>query len=179
MHGTGWQMGHNSRQYPFRPRGASIRPARIDFCFWRWSFSHFRCQNNKKYTPILREVLITHEYPDLRMSFNCLTGQSRDNKRALRTRYKVAIAARKLCFEQSRPTIAAVSHRNSTAWNWGSVRHSTISSQFSSYFVRRRAEKCVSGCTEEAHGVLSANFCFKKWKFCHFSHSYTKRSHSK
>ena len=27
---------------------------------------------------------MTHEYPDLRMSFNYLTGQNRDNKRALR-----------------------------------------------------------------------------------------------
>ena len=44
---------------------------------------HFQCQNNKKYTPILREVLVTHKYPDLRMSFNHLTGQNRDNKRAL------------------------------------------------------------------------------------------------
>ena len=43
---------------------------------------HFRCQNNK-YIPVLQEVLLTHEYPDLRMSFNYLTGQNRDNKRAL------------------------------------------------------------------------------------------------
>ena len=45
---------------------------------------HFRCQNNKKYIPILWEVLMTHEHPDLRMSFNYLTGQNRDNKRTLR-----------------------------------------------------------------------------------------------
>ena len=32
MHGTGWQMGHNSRQYPFRTRGVSILPTRIDSC---------------------------------------------------------------------------------------------------------------------------------------------------
>ena len=44
---------------------------------------HFPCQNNKKYIPILWEVLMTHEYPDLRMSFNYLTGQNRVNKRAL------------------------------------------------------------------------------------------------
>ena len=43
---------------------------------------HFRCKNNKKYTPwpILRGVQVTHEYPDLRMSFNYLAGQNRDNK---------------------------------------------------------------------------------------------------
>ena len=41
-------------------------------------------QKKKKYIPILREVLMTHEYPDLRMSFNYLTGQNRDNKHALR-----------------------------------------------------------------------------------------------
>ena len=39
-------------------------------------FDADRCQNNKKYTPILRGVLMTHEYPDLRMSFNYLTGQN-------------------------------------------------------------------------------------------------------
>ena len=104
MHGTGWQMGHNSRQYPFQTRGASMLPARIDSCVWHWSFSHFQCQNNKKYIPILRGVLVTHEYPDLRMSFNYLTGQNRDNKCALR-RHKVAIAARELCFDRSRPMI--------------------------------------------------------------------------
>ena len=102
-------MGHNSRQYAFRTRGGSILPARIDSCVWHWSFSHFQCQNNKKYIPILQEVLVTNwwgtgEYPDLRMSFNYLTGQNRDNKRALR-RHKVAIAAHKLCFDRSRPTI--------------------------------------------------------------------------
>ena len=32
VHGTGWQMGHNSRQYPVQTRGASILPARIDSC---------------------------------------------------------------------------------------------------------------------------------------------------
>ena len=45
---------------------------------------HFRCQTNKKYIPILWEVLLTHEYPDLRTSFNYLTGQNRDNKHVLR-----------------------------------------------------------------------------------------------
>ena len=38
---------------------------------------HFWCQNNKKYFPILWEVLMTHEYPDLRMSFNYLMGQKK------------------------------------------------------------------------------------------------------
>ena len=47
-------------------------------CFLHW------CQNSKKYIPILREVLLTHEYPDLRMAFNYLMGQSTDNKHALR-----------------------------------------------------------------------------------------------
>ena len=61
-----------------------------------------------------------------------------------------------LLFRSTRPTIAAVMHRNCTAWNWGSVRHSTISSQFPSYFVQQGAEKCVFGCTEQAHGE-----CFK------------------
>ena len=41
---------------------------------------HFRCQNNKKYIPILREVLMTHKFPDFRISFNYLKGQNRDNK---------------------------------------------------------------------------------------------------
>ena len=40
---------------------------------------HFRCQNSKKYSPVLQEVQVTHEYPDLRMSFNYLTGQNKDN----------------------------------------------------------------------------------------------------
>ena len=80
-------MGHNSRQQPFRTRDASILPARIDSCLTLIVSSsaekHFRCQNNKKYIPILREVLLTHECPDVRMSFNNLMGQNRDNKQAL------------------------------------------------------------------------------------------------
>ena len=28
---------------------------------------HFWCQNNEKYSPILREVLVTHEYPDFQL----------------------------------------------------------------------------------------------------------------
>ena len=62
---------------------------------------HFRCQN-LQYIPILWEVLMTHEYPDLRMSFNYLTGQNRDNKRALRpTPYFDRAVLYRGCFNNS------------------------------------------------------------------------------
>ena len=32
VHGSVWQIGHNSRQYPFRTRGAFILPGQINSC---------------------------------------------------------------------------------------------------------------------------------------------------
>ena len=126
----GWQMDHNSRQYPFRTRGASILPARINSGVWHRLFSHFRCQNNKKYIPILRNVLVTHEYPDLRMSFNYLTGQNRDNKRALRSTKLPSLLVNSNSIDLGLWSHPAVTYWNCTASNWGSERQSTISSQF-------------------------------------------------
>ena len=170
MHGTRWQMGHNSRHYPFRTRGASILPTRIDSYVWHWSFSHFRCQNNKKYIPILWEVLVTHEYPDLRMSFNYLTGQNRDNKRALH-RHKVAIAARELCFDRSRPTIPPsgnVSKLYRFKLRLWMSKHDIFPIPL--YFVQQGAEECVFGSRRKLKvSVLSANF--KKCRFCNFTGS--------
>ena len=117
---------------------------------------HIWCQNNKKYTPILREVQVTHEYPDLRMSFNYLTGQNTDNKHALRSTKLPSLLANSASIDRSTPTIAAVTDWNCTAWNWGSVHHRAISFQFPLYFVQQGTEKRVSGCMEQAHGE-----CFK------------------
>ena len=54
VHSAVWQMGHNSREYPFRTRGAFILPGRINSCAQHRLFlpvpkSSFGCQNNKKY----------------------------------------------------------------------------------------------------------------------------------
>ena len=54
VHGAVWQMGHNSRQYPFRTRGAFILPGGINSCARHRLFppvpkGTFGCQNNKKY----------------------------------------------------------------------------------------------------------------------------------
>ena len=149
MHGTGWQMGHNSGQYPFWTRGASILPARIDSCVWQWLFSHFRCQNNKKYIPILRNVLVTHECPDLRMSFNYLTGQNGDDKRALHGKKLPSLLAN--CFDLSRPTIP-LSGNVSKSYHfklrlWTS-KHDIF--PIPSYFIQPGAEECVL-----AHGESS------------------------
>ena len=130
MHGTGWQMGYNSRQYPIRTRGASILPTRIDSCVWHWLFSHFRCQNNKKYILILRNVLVTHECPDLRMSFNYLMGENRDNKCALRGKKLPSLLANSASIDRGLRSHSAVTYWNRTASNWGCERQSTISSQF-------------------------------------------------
>ena len=62
---------------------------------------HIWCQNNKKYTPILREVQVTHEYPDLRMSFNYLTGQNTDNKHALRSTKLPSLLANSASIDRS------------------------------------------------------------------------------
>ena len=58
------------------------RPLRLTLIVFSSVEKHFWCQNNKKYISILWEVLVTHEYPVLRMSFNYLTGQNRENKHA-------------------------------------------------------------------------------------------------
>ena len=130
MHGTGWQMGHNSRQYPFQTRGASVLPARIDSCVWHWLFPHFRCQNTKKYIPILWNVLVTHKCPDLRMSFNYLTGQNRDNKHTLRGKKLPSLLSNSASIGRGLRSHSAVMHWNRTTSNWGCERQSTISSQF-------------------------------------------------
>ena len=150
MHGTGWQMGHNSRQYPIRTRGASILPARIDSCVWHWLFSHFRCQNNKKYIPILRNVLVTHECPDLRMSFNYLTGQNRDSKRALRGKKLPSLLANSASIDRGLRSHSAVTYRNRTASDWGCERQSTISSQFPRILYNREQKSVYL-----AHGESS------------------------
>ena len=66
IHGAVWQMGHNSRQYPFQTRVAFILPGWINSCAWHWLFppvlkGTFGCQNNKKYLSFLWEVLRTYE----------------------------------------------------------------------------------------------------------------------
>ena len=178
MHVTEWQMGHNSRQYPFRTRGASILPARINSCVWHWLFSHFRCQNNKKYIPILRNALVTHECPDLRMSFNCLMGQNRDNKRTLRGKKLPSLLANSASINRHLRSRSAVTYRNRTTSNWGCERQSMISSQFPHIFIQLGAEECVFGSRRKLKvSVKSANF--KKCRFCNFSGSYAKRSPSK
>ena len=80
-----WATTHGSTLFgtevcPFFPPGLTLVFDTVSAS----AEKHFRCQNNKQYIPILHEVLMTHEYPDLRMSFNYLTGQNRDNKCALR-----------------------------------------------------------------------------------------------
>ena len=53
VYGAVWQMGHNSRQYPFRTRGTFILPGWINSCarhrFPPVAKGTFGCQNNKKY----------------------------------------------------------------------------------------------------------------------------------
>ena len=117
---------------------------------------NFRCQSNKRCIPILREVLVTHEYPDLRMYFNYLMGQNRDNKHALRVTKLPSLLANSASIDQGLRSHPAVTYQNCTASNWGSERHSMISSQFPLYFVQHEAEECVFGCTEKAQGE-----CFK------------------
>ena len=77
---------------------------------------HFWCQNNKKYIPVLWEVLVTHKYPDLRMSLN-LTGQNRDNKHALHDAKLPSLLAISASIDQG--LWPAVTYRNCTASNWG------------------------------------------------------------
>ena len=150
MHGTGWQMGHNSRQYPIRTRGVSILPARIDSCVWHWLFSHFRCQNNKKYIPILRNIQVTHECPDLRMSLNYLMGQNRDNKRALRGKKLPLLLANSASIDRGLRSHSAVTYRSCTASDWGCERQSTISSQFPPILYNREQKSVYL-----AHGESS------------------------
>ena len=150
MHGTEWQMKHNSRQYPFQTRCASILPARIDSCVWHWLFSPLRCQNKKEYIPILRNVLVTHECPDLRMSFNYLTGQNRDNKRALRGKKLPLLLANSASIDQGLRSHSAVTYRNRTASNWGCERQSTICSQFPRILYNRKQKSVYL-----AHGESS------------------------
>ena len=154
MHGAGWQMSHNSRQYPFRTRGASILPARIDSCVWHWLFSHFWCQNNKKYIPILRNVLVTLEYPDLRMSFNYLTGQNRDNKHALRGTKLPSLLVNSALIDRGLQSYPAVMYRNCTASNWGSECQSTISSQFPRILYNREQKSVYLAHRESSRWVF-------------------------
>ena len=77
-----WATTHDSTLFgpevhPYFPPGSTLV---FDTDCSSNAEKHFRCQNNKKYIPVLWEVLVTHQYPDLRMSFNYLTGQNRDNK---------------------------------------------------------------------------------------------------
>ena len=147
---------------------------------------HFRCQNNKKYIPILREILVTHEYPDLRMSFNYLTGQNRDSKRALRSTKLPSLLANSALINQGLRSHPAVLYQDCTTWNWGSECHSTISSQFHfpislpnfTCILYNREQKSVylAARRKLKVSVLSANF--KKCRFCNFSCSYTKCSPS-
>ena len=110
----------------------------------------FRCQNNKKYIPILRNVLVTHECPDLRMSFNYLTGQNRDNKRALRGKKLPSLLANSASIDRGLRSHSAVTYRNRTASNWGCERHSTISSQFPRILYNREQKSVYL-----AHGESS------------------------
>ena len=147
-------MGHNSRQYPFRTRGASILPVRIDSCIWHWLFSHFRCQNNKKYIPILRNALVAHEYPDLRMSFNYLTGQNRDNKRALCSTKLPLLLANSLSIDRGLRSYPAVTYWNCTTSNWGSEWQSTISSQFPRILYNREQKSVYLAHGESSRWVV-------------------------
>ena len=78
---------------------------------------HFRCQNNKKYIPILWEVLVTHEYPDLRISFNYLMGQNRDHKNAQRGTKLPSLLANSALIDRGLRSHPAVIYRNCTASN--------------------------------------------------------------
>ena len=76
-----WATTHDSTLFgqevhPYLPTGSTL--VFDTDCFLIFG------RKKKKYISILREVLVTREYPDLRMSFNYLMGQNRDNKRALR-----------------------------------------------------------------------------------------------
>ena len=65
-----WATTHGSTLFgqevgPYFPPGSTL--------VWHWLFSHFWCQNNKKYIPILRNILVTHECPDLLNSWSRVT----------------------------------------------------------------------------------------------------------
>ena len=108
-----WATTHNSTLF-----GQEVRPYFLPgstLVFDTDCFSHFRCQNNKKYIPILWNVLMTHECPDLRMSFNYLTGQNRDNKHALRGKNLPSLLANSASIDRGLRSRSAVTYRNRTA----------------------------------------------------------------
>ena len=108
-----WATTHDSTLFeqevrPYFPPGSTL-------VFDTDCFLTFRCQNSKKYIPILRNVLVTHECPDLRMSFNYLTGQNRDNKRALRGKKLPSLLANSASIDRGLRSHSAVTYRNRTA----------------------------------------------------------------
>ena len=135
---------------------------------------HFRCQNNKKNIPIRREVLVTHEYPDLRRSFNYLTGQNRDNKCALCGTKLPSLFANSASIHQGlrsqwsciKIAPLKIEALNVTARFLPNFPHILYNREQKSVYLAAQRKLKVS--------VLSANF--KKWRFCSFSRSFTKRS---
>ena len=111
---------------------------------------HFRCQNNKKYIPILREVLVTHEYPDLRMTFTYLTGQNRDNKRVVCSTMLPLLLANSASIDQglrSQRYHIEIVPLQIVALN--------VTARFLPNFPRilyNREQKCVFGCTKKTQG---------------------------
>ena len=99
-------------------------------------------------------VLVTHEYPDLRMSFNYLTGQNRDNKRALRGTKLPSLLANSASIDWGLRSHPAVTYRNCTTSNWGSERQSMISSQFPHILYNREQKSMYLAHRESSRWVF-------------------------
>ena len=148
-----WATTHDSTLFgqevhPYFPPGSTL------VFDTHWLFSRFRCQNNKKYIPILRNVLVSHECPDLRMSFNYLTGQNRDNKRALRGKKLPSLLANSASIDWGLQSHSAVTYWNRTASNWGCERQSTISSQFPCILYNREQKSVYLAHRESSRWVF-------------------------
>ena len=98
----------------------------------------------------------------------------KQGKQARPTRQKVAIAARELCFDRSRPTIPLngnVSKSYRFKLRLWTSEHDIFPIPL--YFIQPGAEECVFGSRRKLKvSVLSANF--QKYRFCNYSGSYTK-----
>ena len=84
------------------------------------------------------------------MSFNYLTGQNRDNKRALRGKKLPSQLANSASIDRGLRSHSAVTYRNRTASNWGCERQNTISSQFPRILYNREQKSVYL-----AHGESS------------------------
>ena len=77
-----WATTHNSTLFGQEVR--SYFPPGSTLVFDTNRFLTFGAKTTRSTPPLLWGVLMTHEYPDIRVSFNYLMGQNRDNKHALR-----------------------------------------------------------------------------------------------